>query len=69
LVIEECNTPCAEMGVQIAATHTTNSGGPVTGKMFPKYAVRLRGVVGVVDVAGTIEAGDPVVVEVNEPEE
>ena len=52
-----------------AATHTTNSGGPIPGKMFPKYAVRLRGVVGVVDVAGTIEAGDPVVVEVSEPEE
>ena len=69
LVIEECNAPCADMGVQIAATYTTHSGGPVIGKMFPKYAARLRGVVGVVDVAGTIEAGDPVVVEVNEPEE
>ncbi len=69
LVIEECNPPCADMGVQIAATHTTNSGGPASGKMFPKYAVRLRGVVAVVDVAGTIEAGDRVVVEVNEPEE
>jgi hypothetical protein len=69
LVIEEGNAPCADMGVQIAATHTTNSGRPVPGKMFPKYAVHLRGVVGVVDVAGRIEAGEPVVVEVNEPEE
>ncbi len=69
LVIEGCNPPCADMGVQIAATHTTSSGGPVTGKMFPKHALGLRGVVGVVDVAGTIEAGDPVVVEVNEPSE
>ncbi len=67
LVIEECNSPCADMGVQIAATHTTNSGGPVSGKMFPKHAVGLRGVVGVVDVAGSIETGDQVVVEVNEP--
>ena len=69
LVIEECNPPCKDMGVQLAATHTTRSGEPVAGKMFPKYAVGLRGVVGVVDVAGTIEAGDRVVVEVNEPAE
>ncbi len=69
LVIEGSNPPCADMGVQIAATHTTNSGEPASGKMFPKHAVGLRGVVGVVDVAGTIEAGDPVVVEVNEPAE
>ena len=71
LVIEECNPPCADMGVQLAATHTTHSGGggSVAGKMFPKYAVGLRGVVGVVDVAGTIEAGDSLVVEVNEPTE
>jgi MOSC domain-containing protein YiiM len=69
LVIEEANPPCADMGVQIAATHTTRSGGSVAGKMFPKHAVGLRGVVGVVDVAGTIEAGDRVVVEVNEPTE
>ncbi len=69
LVIEQCNPPCADMAVQVAATHTTRSGGPVVGKMFPKYAVGLRGVVGVVDVAGTIEPGDRVVVEVNEPSE
>jgi MOSC domain-containing protein YiiM len=69
LVIEECNPPCADIAVQVAAAHTTNSGEPVTGKMFPKYAVGLRGVVGVVDVAGTIEAGDRVVVEVNERRE
>ena len=66
LVIEECNPPCAEMGVVVAASHTTHSGGPVAGKTFPKVAVHLRGVVGVVDVAGTIKAGDAVVVEVNE---
>ncbi len=69
LVIEECNPPCADMGVQIAASHMTNSGESVAGKMFPKSAVGLRGVSGVVDVAGTIEAGDRVVVEVNEPAE
>jgi hypothetical protein len=66
LVIEEPNPPCLDIGVQIAATHTTRSGEPVAGKMFPKHAVGLRGVVGVVDVAGSIEAGNEVVVEVNE---
>ncbi len=65
----ECNSPCANIAVQVAAAHTTRSGGPVAGKMFPKYALGLRGVVGVVDVAGTIEPGDRVVVEVNEPSE
>ena len=69
LVIEDCNPPCADMAVQIAATYTTNSGEPATGKMFPKHAMGLRGVVGVVDVAGTIEAGDRVVIEVKEPAE
>jgi MOSC domain-containing protein YiiM len=69
LVIEEYNPPCADMGALVAATHTTNSGVPVAGKMFPRHATRLRGVVGVVDVAGPIQAGDRVVVEVNEPTE
>jgi MOSC domain-containing protein YiiM len=69
LVIEECNSPCADIAVQVAAAHTTRSGGPVAGKMFPKYALGLRGVVGVVDVAGTLEPGDRVVAEVNEPSE
>ena len=64
LVIEECNPPCVDIAVQVAAAHTTRSGAPVAGKMFPKYALGLRGVVGVVDVAGTIETGDRVVVEV-----
>lgn len=67
LVIEECNPPCADMGVQVAAVHTTRSGGAVAGKMFPKYALGLRGVVGVVDVAGKIAPGDRVVVEVKDP--
>ena len=67
LVIEECNLPCADMGAQLAASHTTHSGAPVAGKKFPKYAVGLRGVVGVVDIAGSIEAGGRVVVEVYEP--
>jgi hypothetical protein len=69
LVVEECNSPCVDIAVEVVAAHTTCAGGPVAGKYFPKYAMGLRGVVGVVDVAGTIEAGDRVVVEVNEPSE
>ena len=67
LIVEEGNPPCAEMGAQIAAQYTTHSGEPVAGKMFPRYATDLRGVVGVVDVPGVIEARDRVVVEAYEP--
>jgi hypothetical protein len=68
LLAEECNPPCADMGAQIAAKHTTNSGKPVAGRMFPRYALDLRGVVGVVDVPGIINAGDRVIVQVYESE-
>jgi MOSC domain-containing protein YiiM len=69
VVIEECNPPCVDIAGQVAAAHTTRSGESVAGKMFPKYALGLRGVVGVVDVAGTIEPRDRVLVEVNERSE
>ncbi len=62
LRVEECNPPCVEMGDQIAAAYTTHAGGPVVAAMFPKHALNLRGVVGVVDVPGLIRAGDRVVV-------
>ncbi len=68
LLVEECNPPCADMGAQIAAKHTTNSGEPVAGSMFPNHALGLRGVVGVVDVPGIITAGDRVIVQVYESE-
>jgi hypothetical protein len=67
LMIEECNSPCTDIAGQIVAAHTTRSGEPVAGKMFPRYALGLRGVNGVVDVAGTIEAGDRVTIEVDDP--
>jgi len=69
LVVEEDNPPCSDMAGQIVEAHTTRSGDPVAGKLFPKYALGLRGVVGVVDVAGTIEPGDRVVVELKEASE
>jgi MOSC domain-containing protein YiiM len=67
LLVEEDNPPCADMGAQIAVTHTTSSGEPVAGKLFPRHALGLRGVVGIVDVPGSIEVGDRVTVEVYQP--
>lgn len=69
LLVEEENPPCADMGKQIEAKHTTRSGKPVAGRMFPKHAMGLRGVVGVVDVPGSIHMGDPVIIQIYEPPE
>ena len=66
LIVEEDNPPCIYMGEQIEKVYTTNSGEPVSGKMFPKHALHLRGVVGFVDIPGIINAGDDVVVQVYE---
>ena len=66
LIIEEENPPCADMGEQVAAKHTTNSGEQLTENVFPKHAVGLRGVVGFVDVPGIINPGDKVIVQVYE---
>ncbi len=64
LIVEEENPPCVDMGEQIERVYTTNSGKPVSGKMFPKHALHLRGVVGFVDVLGVINAGDDVIVHI-----
>lgn len=64
LVIEETNPPCKEMGMQIAAAYQTKAGEPADYKLFPRHSIGLRGVVGVVDVPGSIRAGDRVVAEI-----
>ncbi len=51
------------MGEQITAAYTTSTGDPAPGNMFPKHAMGIRGVVGVVDVPGRIRAGDRIVLE------
>jgi MOSC domain-containing protein YiiM len=66
LIVEEENPPCVDMGEQIEQVYTTNSGEPVSGKMFPKHALHLRGVVGFVDIPGIINAGDDVIVQAYE---
>ncbi len=64
LAIEEENPPCADMGAEIEAAYTTKTGEPAVGKMFGKHSFGLRGVVGVVDVAGQIRSGDRIQLEV-----
>lgn len=66
LIVEEKNPPCVYMGTEIERTYTTNSGEHVSGKMFPKHALHLRGVVGFVDIPGIINAEDDVIVQVCE---
>ncbi len=72
LLVEEGNPPCSYVGERIEARHTTSSGTPAAGKLFPTAALSLRGlvgVVGVVDIAGRLGPGDRIVVQVYEPEE
>ena len=66
LLVEENNPPCIDMGEQVAAKYGTNSGTPLAPKDFLRPAVGRRGVVGIVDVAGDICAGDEITVKVYE---
>jgi MOSC domain-containing protein YiiM len=67
LIVEEYNPPCQDMSKQIAAQYATNSGKPLLPTAFSKAAKLTRGIVGVVEVAGVISAGDEVAVELYEP--
>ncbi len=67
LCVEEYNPPCHYMGEKIAETYTTNSGKEISSTAFSKAAKLLRGIVGVIEVAGTISAGDEVIVEIYTP--
>jgi len=62
LIVEEYNPPCLHMGKSLAAIYETNSGTSLSGTAFPKAAKFSRGVVGVVEVAGAIKAGDDVAI-------
>jgi len=66
LMVEEYNPPCHDMGKRLASKYTTRSGEPLLSTAFSKAAKLTRGVVGVVEVAGTISAGDEVTVELYE---
>ena len=62
LIVEEFNPPCADMSKIQASLHETRSGKPISDTAFSKAAKLSRGVVGVVEAAGTISAGDEVTV-------
>ena len=64
LVVVEYNPPCHDMGKKLARIHSTNSGRPLSSTAFSTAAKLKRGIVGVVDVPGVINTGDPVRVEV-----
>jgi len=66
LMVEELNPPCHDMGKKLASIHTTRSGEPLSSTAFSKAAKLTRGVVGVVEVPGTISTGDKVTVELYE---
>ena len=66
LLVEEYNPPCSEMGAQIANKYSTRSGEPLTDKVWLRPASGRRGLVGVIDVAGEIRAGDEVEVRIYE---
>lgn len=63
LMVEEYNPPCSEMGEMIARMHSSKSGEAIADTAFSQAAKFLRGLVGVVEVAGVISAGDEVIVE------
>jgi MOSC domain-containing protein YiiM len=62
LQVEEYNPPCIEMGEKVASSYSTHSGRAIADADFPKAAAFCRGVVGVVEVAGTINLEDEVIV-------
>jgi len=62
LLVEEFNPPCHDMGKKLASVYTTRSGEALSSTTFSKAAKLNRGVVGVVEVAGAISAGDEVTV-------
>ncbi len=66
LIVEEYNPPCHGMGKKLASMYTTKSGEPLSSTAFSKAAKLVRGIVGSVEVAGTIRAGDEVTVELYE---
>lgn len=67
LMVEEYNPPCAEMAAKLSKLYKTVSGEPVQPSAYSKAAKYKRGIVGVVEVAGVINEGDEVLVEIYSP--
>lgn len=66
LTVVEYNPPCLDMGEKLASLHNSHSGKAIEPTAFSKAAKLTRGVVGVVDVPGTISAGEDVEIEIYE---
>jgi MOSC domain-containing protein YiiM len=66
LMVEEYNPPCHDMGKKLASIYKTRSGEELSSTAFSKAAKLNRGVVGSVEVAGTINSGDDVTIEIYE---
>jgi MOSC domain-containing protein YiiM len=66
LIVEEYNPPCLDAGTQLADKLATLSGERLDNTTFSKAGKLLRGLVGSVEVAGTISAGDEVELTVYE---
>lgn len=66
LIVEEYNPPCKDMSSIVASKHTTGSGEGPSATAFSTAAKLKRGIVGVVEAAGPISAGDEVQIEVYE---
>jgi hypothetical protein len=67
LVVEDYNAPCRHMAEKVAKTYTTLSSEPLSNLAFAKAAKKLRGLVGVIDVAGEINKGDEVIIKIYNP--
>lgn len=67
LMVEEYNPPCLDMGKKLASIHSTQSGKAIHNTAFSQAAQYTRGLVGVVEVPGMINAGDRVEVTVYQP--
>ncbi len=63
LIVEEYNPPCKDMSHKLASLYTTNSGEIVAKGAFSRHAKYCRGLVGIIEVAGIINAGDQVIVK------
>jgi MOSC domain-containing protein YiiM len=66
LLVEEYNPPCHDMGRKLALKYTSHAGEALSSTAFSKAAKLTRGIVGVVEVGGVINAGDQVTVELYE---
>ena len=67
LMVEEYNPPCLDMGKKLASIHSTQSGKAIHDTAFSQAAQYTRGLVGVVEVPGIINAGDSVEVTLYQP--